>query len=309
MKKIRLLPLFLLPLFALESCGGGESLLSVSASETGTDVPASSSSSEKALEEVLSNGNVQWDDPSETKMAKAREGDSSWIAADSLAFSIVDATGITDPKVTLSSSNENVLPLKALSTTLNPIGDSNMVDGGNVQIDLTRVSLGISYLTLGFASSTGSGAKGTIVKKIEFVPYGEVPTVHYEQTVTFDYSSVKGDLWTSFSSGKVQLYSEFPYGCDICGEQVKQAGVDADKKEVSITYNAIPGLAVYCSAFYVKDEAGHYQHLSIDQPDSNVSQKDGYTVTKDSRSQSAILTFGGGTVEGGVTVKVLNSKS
>lgn len=125
--------------------------------------------------------------------------------------------------------------------------------------------------------------------------------------MTFDYSAVTGDLWTDFSSGKVQISFEAPYGSDIYEERIKQADVDPDKKEVSLTFYAIPDIEVYCSAFYITDEEGHVRNLAISQPSPDTSEKDGYTVTKDPYKQSAILTFGDAGVSGGVKVKVLNA--
>jgi len=315
MKRIYSLSLLLLSLLAFTSCGEKESSASsgipsfpvASDSENNNSpVVSTSDSSITELSEVLENGNLAWDKKGETKVAKGREEDFSFVAVDGISFSLKNAFGVTDAKVTVTSSKESVIPSGAITYNLKTSGTSNVLLGGNVQFDLKAVSLGTAYITLNFVSTTGSSAKGTIVKKVEVVSFGEVSTIHYSQTVKFDYSSVSGSLWTSFSKGKVQYSFDAPYGSDIYEEATKQYAVDTENRTMSVTFSAIPEVPVYLSASYTKDEEGHIQHLAIEQPGGSTLKKTGYTITKDTYNQAAILTFGSATVTSAITVKILN---
>ena len=178
-----------------------------------------------------------------------------------------------------------------------------------VELDLIKSNMATTYITVDFSSTTGNSPKGTIVKKVEVVSYGEVKTTHYEQKVTFDYSALKDDFWTSFSKGSVQYYFEAPYGSDIYEEASKKIAVDTENRKMTVSFNAIPDVVVYFTASYPKDEEGHIQHLAISQPSQDISKKDGYTIIKDTYNQSAKITFGAATVSTTITIKVLNQKA
>ena len=93
MKKIYSLSLLLLSLLAFTSCGEKESSASsgipsapvASDSENNNSpVVSTSDSSITELSEVLENGNLAWDKNGETKAAKGREDDYSFLAGDGI---------------------------------------------------------------------------------------------------------------------------------------------------------------------------------------------------------------------------------
>jgi|GEM_PF-5199523 hypothetical protein len=310
MNRFRSLSFLLLALFVLASCGKTESSLSSpEGSSPAASLPEKStpSSSSAAPTEVLENRNLKWTDSAKSKVSLWRESDPDFLAVDSIRYVLKGTSAVTNAEIKLSSSNPDVIPDEALSHQESTMKKSNVITGGIVQLDLTKVHLGTTYITLDFRSTAGSSARGTIVKKIEVVPFGEVPCTHYSQTVTVDYSYVKDSLWNSLADkGKISYSFNAPYGSDIFDQRNKAVDIDKTKKQVSLTFEAIPNVKVYLSVYYLKDEEGHVQFIAMDQPTSSVEKKNGYTITQDTFGQAANLTFGEATITSPITVYALN---
>jgi hypothetical protein len=91
---------------------------------------------------------------------------------------------------TFEISDESILPYDAITWNVTNGSQSNLIVGGDFVIDLTKIhKTGSVYLQASFASGNVSSYKGTIVKKITFVPFGSVAYTAYHETLALDYSA------------------------------------------------------------------------------------------------------------------------
>jgi len=285
MKKTTVLFLAFLSL-SLVSCG--EDPISASSSTTssfssGVDTPKTSSTAEN-LTEVLENGNVKFADNTANEIAKARDGDSIFDTIATLSYELINSNSCTSANVKVTSSNKAIIPEEAIKLEETTSYQSNVLTGGTLTIDLTKVQLGESYLTIEFVGLNGNSPKGTITKKITVVKFGSITTAHYQQNVTFDFSKVTKNA--SSLTGATITYSslDIPYGCDIY-EQAMHSSVDvSSSKKQTVSFQAIPGIAYYLSVSYQDSSyKAHFFYLT-----KNQTIGSDYSYATDNTSSKAI---------------------
>ncbi len=186
------------------------------------------------------------------KIAKAQESDTSW-AKDK--FYIDFESTVINPTVTITSSNEDVIPVDAIAYTSDS-GES-YVNYLYFTIDLSKVDVGVSYLTFNIRSSN-TGYSATLTKKIEVVNYGEDL---YDEVWT---ASVTLDLSKVISLGYdiyIQVYDEYKqYGTDI-GKVKTESTTESS---YTITFDYVPNRQYIISAYYYADPTdNHITSLKI----------------------------------------------
>lgn len=288
MKKTNILFLAFLCL-TLVSCGeDSASSSSSSASSFSSDVDVSTTSSEtESLTEVLENGNVKFADNTADEIAKARKEDSIFDPIATLSYELVNSNSCTSANVKVTSSNKAIIPEEAIKLEETTFSQSNVLTGGTLSVDLTKVQLGESYLTIEFIGHNGNSPKGTIRKKITVVKFGSITTTHFQQNVTFDFSKVANNA--SLLTGATITYSslDVPYGCDIY-EQALYSKVDvSSSKKQTVSFQAIPGIPYYLSVSYRdSSDKAHFFYLTKNQKIGS-----DYSYATDNTSSKAIYGY------------------
>ena len=206
--------------------------------------------------------------------------------------------------VTVTSSDEAVIPQSAIKFEhTHGSNADNIIVGGVVIIDLTQVQLGECFLRVAFVGLNGNSPKGTITKKLTVVNYGEVKTVHFEQTVTFDFKKVSTNL-DLLKTSSISLRSDAPYGSDVFFEN-KATPVDVTSStSQSITFNAMAGVNVYLSVSYYQDADERYHSFNLIEQESK-----GSDYTYKVNGTSAVAIYGNSTAAKPLTITVLDSHS
>lgn len=268
MKKTTALFLAFLSL-SLVSCGEEKTPIqtSVSASSSPTESQdnrvSTSESTSANLTEVLENGNLAFAENTYSEVAKAKDGDSSFEAFATISYELLGSDSCTEANVKVTSSNPAIIPDDAITQENTTEKASNVLTGGTLTIDLTKVQLGETFITIDFKGHNGNSPKGSITKKITIVNYGEVITTHYQQNVTFDFSKVteNASLLTEATINCSSL--DVPYGCDL-SEQVTSSAVKiSSDKTQTVSFYAIPRISYYLSVSYRdSSDKAHFFYLS-----------------------------------------------
>ena len=132
------------------------------------------------------------------------------------------------------SSNEEVLPVGAISTENVQASGSNVIVGAKIVIDTTKIKAGVSWLTATFKSGNNSSQKGTLVLKITVSE--SVQVEYWNETLVFDVEDFGAD--TTF----YVYVSDRNY---IENDEVKQNQnfdeLKAQDGKVTVTFRYAPG--------------------------------------------------------------------
>ena len=177
-----------------------------------------------------------------------------------VVYKLSSLNGVTEAKVSIATSNPNVLPLSAITHEYTSVTSLNVINGGTLTIDLTKVQEGESYLRLDFKGLNGNSASGYLVKKITVKPFGKVVTNHVKETLIFDYSKVtetKSLNALKDSTAKITIINEdVPYGADILSYRYMTIATiyDETSKKQTIEFETLLGATVFFSVASPRDD-------------------------------------------------------
>lgn len=205
----------------------------------------------------------------------------------------VSDTFCTSADVSVISTNQAAIPNSALSQNDTKSNTSNSIIGGVVTIDLTKVSVGKTFIILDFDNNTSTSSDGTIIKEVEIVPEGELEENIAEVSITFNLlgfsSPLPDDLCIYFVDTDHIPDSAIPERQDL------DITVDEQENQLSFvvghTYNIFVGLKSDASANFEIDEIDANGVLI-----ENITQNAEYrystlTVTNDSAFEMLIRNY------------------
>lgn len=284
----------ILTLLALTSCGsrvtsGNEQQSSIPNTQTSSLPAGTSSSVGKTFEVKTSDGILQTEEGKEYKFCKAREEDKDLEPQGRIPFefakSLITSIDMNSIKFTTSSSS---FPSSALSVgEFQNQGTSNILTGGTILIDLTKVELGTYMFSLELTSGTSFRDKGKITLSVTFVEFGSITYETIDEVVKIDYSRIP-------QASRTNLYAQFmvddlPYGCltyDEEGHNFK--GYDVSATEDSFTFNLKVRKGDRLSfTFSQKLDDGHFSHPFVF--DNSDSKNSSYVM--EIKTDTAFITF------------------
>lgn len=205
----------------------------------------------------------------------------------------VTNTSCTDADVTVTSTNQAVIPSNAITQSNTTVSMSSQINGGIITIDLTKVSVGKTFIILDFDNNTSTSSDGTIIKEVEIVPEGELEENIAEVSITFNLlgfsSPLPDDLYIYFVDTDHIPDSAIPERQDL------DITVDEQENQLSFvvghTYNIFVGLKSDASANFEIDEIDANGVLI-----ENITQNAEYrystlTVTNDSAFEMLIRNY------------------
>ena len=205
----------------------------------------------------------------------------------------VTNTLCTDADVTVTSTNQAVIPSNAITQSNTTVSMSSQSNGGIITIDLTKVSVGKTFIILDFDNNTSTSSDGTIIKEVEIVPEGELEENIAEVSITFNLlgfsSPLPDDLYIYFVDTDHIPDSAIPERQDL------DITVDEQENQLSFvvghTYNIFVGLKSDASANFEIDEIDANGVLI-----ENITQNAEYrystlTVTNDSAFEMLIRNY------------------
>lgn len=205
----------------------------------------------------------------------------------------VTNTSCTDADVTVTSTNQAVIPSNAITQSNTTEYMGNQINGGIITIDLTKVSVGKTFIILDFDNNTSTSSDGTIIKEVEIVPEGELEENIAEVSITFNLlgfsSPLPDDLYIYFVDTDHIPDSAIPERQDL------DITVDEQENQLSFvvghTYNIFVGLKSDASANFEIDEIDANGVLI-----ENITQNAEYrystlTVTNDSAFEMLIRNY------------------
>ena len=147
--------------------------------------------------------NLSWGASFDGRISEASEADkgASWdVTTDiPLAFhNISSGTYVSSVEATIEVSDPEVIPLDAIDFVPVTASTGNSIVGGYLEVDLKQVKAGecLVYLHL----DPNNSSLGTLIRKIEVVPYGELEIETMEVEVTFENrSSYDTDVFVNIS--------------------------------------------------------------------------------------------------------------
>ena len=205
----------------------------------------------------------------------------------------VTNTSCTDADVTVTSTNQAVIPSNAITQSNTTESMGSQINGGIITIDLTKVSVGKTFIILDFDNNTSTSSDGTIIKEVEIVPEGELEENIAEVSITFNLlgfsSPLPDDLYIYFVDTDHIPDSAIPERQDL------DITVDEQENQLSFvvghTYNIFVGLKSDASANFEIDEIDENGVLI-----KNITQNAEYrystlTVTNDSAFEMLIRNY------------------
>lgn len=205
----------------------------------------------------------------------------------------VTNTLCTDADVTVTSTNQAVIPSNAITQSNTTVSMGSQINGGIITIDLTKVSVGKTFIILDFDNNTSTSSDGTIIKEVEIVPEGELEENIAEVSITFNLlgfsSPLPDDLYIYFVDTDHIPDSAIPERQDL------DITVDEQENQLSFvvghTYNIFVGLKSDASANFEIDEIDANGVLI-----ENITQNAEYrystlTVTNDSAFEMLIRNY------------------
>lgn len=205
----------------------------------------------------------------------------------------VTNTSCTDADVTVTSTNQAVIPSNAITQSNTTVSMGSQINGGIITIDLTKVSVGKTFIILDFDNNTSTSSDGTIIKEVEIVPEGELEENIAEVSITFNLlgfsSPLPDDLYIYFVDTDHIPDSAIPERQDL------DITIDEQENQLSFvvghTYNIFVGLKSDASANFEIDEIDANGVLI-----ENITQNAEYrystlTVTNDSAFEMLIRNY------------------
>mgnify|MGYP001623739654 CR=1 FL=1 len=205
----------------------------------------------------------------------------------------VTNTSCTDADVTVTSTNQAVIPSNAITQSNTTVSMGSQINGGIITIDLTKVSVGKTFIILDFDNNTSTSSDGTIIKEVEIVPEGELEENIAEVSITFNLlgfsSPLPDDLYIYFVDTDHIPDSAIPERQDL------DITVDEQENQLSFvvghTYNIFVGLKSDASANFEIDEIDANGVLIKNITQNAEYRYSTFTVTNDSAFEMLIRNY------------------
>lgn len=145
------------------------------------------------LMEVLTDDVLSWSKSVPDQISMKEEG-LSYNPDYRFNFNFSESVNISNKAkdITITSSNQNVIPDDAFTVNLTSSNKGTMMSGGEIVISTENINAGETYITLHVKpSSYSTNVDATIIKRVEVVPYGELPApTYWKETLTLDLSKI-----------------------------------------------------------------------------------------------------------------------
>ena len=156
----------------------------------------------------------------------------------------VSDTFCTSADVSVISTNQAAIPNSALSQNDTKSNTSNSIIGGVVTIDLTKVSVGKTFIVLDFQNGNSTSSKGTIIKEVEIVSEGteideNIVTLNIELSL-ISIDNIPSDMYIRF------VDSDYVSGSSIDQERV--ISITRDPQNETLDFVVGHKYYIYCSA-------------------------------------------------------------
>lgn len=156
----------------------------------------------------------------------------------------VSDTLCTLADVSVISTNQAAIPNSALSQDDTKSNTSNSIIGGVVTIDLTKVSVGKTFIVLDFQNGNSMSSKGTIIKEVEIVSEGteideNIVTLNVELSL-ISIDDIPSDMYIRF------VDSDYVSGLSI--DQEREISITRDPQNETLDFVVGHKYYIYCSA-------------------------------------------------------------
>lgn len=156
--------------------------------------------------------NLSWGTSFDGRISEASESDkgASWDVTTEIPLlfhNISSGSYVSSIEATIDVSDPDVIPLDAIDFVPVTASTGNSIVGGYLEVDLKQVKAGecLVYLHL----DPNNSSLGTLIRKIEVVPYGELKVETMEVEVTFENrSSYQSGVFVNISD------QDYIYGSD-----------------------------------------------------------------------------------------------
>ena len=217
---------------------------------------------DKTFTEVLVDGQVEWAlyNPNQIVTSSAQ------YAEDTIYINYTE--GVNNPEITVTSTNQDVIPASAIGEVLDwDLDMGSMKAYSYFDIDLNQVNVGTTYLIINVNSDSVTNVDATIIKKIDVVEQDDLVIDTWSTSLTLDLSRL-----TSYMFVNIQVYDgDAQYGSPV--QTISTMGIPSDG-EVTIDIDYIP-YHRYRVSVYV-NENGANKVFDIDDTQGTGSSISGY---------------------------------
>lgn len=156
----------------------------------------------------------------------------------------VTNTLCTDADVTVTSTNQAVIPSNAITQSNTTVSMGSQINGGIITIDLTKVSVGKTFIILDFDNNTSTSSDGTIIKEVEIVSEGteideNIVTLNVELKL-IKFNNIPSDMYIRF------VDSDYVSGSSI--DQEREISITEDPQNETLDFVVGHKYYIYCSA-------------------------------------------------------------
>ncbi len=203
----------------------------------------------------------------------------------------VTNTLCTDADVTVTSTNQTVIPSNAITQSNTTVYMSSQINGGIITIDLTKVSVGKTFIILDFDNNTSTSSDGTIIKEVEIVAAGteideNIVTLNIELSL-ISIDNIPSDMYIRF------VDSDYVSGSSI--DQEREISITQDPQNETLDFVVGHKYYIYCSAPSVLGGASY----EIDE-----IKNDDIVNLEDQKVGSANIPVMVVSAEGDITIKI-----
>ena len=228
------------------------------------DVTVTVNLQDKTFTEVLVDGQVEWAlyNPNQIVTSSAQ------YAEDTIYINYTE--GVNNPEVTVTSTNQAVIPDSAIGEVLDwDLDMGSMKAYSYFDIDLNQVTVGTTYLIINVNSDSVTNVDATIIKKIDVVEQDDLVIDTWSTSLTLDLSRL-----TSYMFVNIQVFDwDAQYGSTM--QTISTIGSPSEGDgEVTIDIDYVP-YHRYRVSVYV-NENGANKFFDIDDTQGTGSSISGY---------------------------------
>lgn len=228
------------------------------------DVTVTVNLQDKTFTEVLVDGQVEWAlyNPNQIVTSSAQ------YAEDTIYINYTE--GVNNPEITVTSTNQDVIPASAIGEVLDwDLDMGSMKAYSYFDIDLNQVTVGTTYLIINVNSDSVTNVDATIIKKIDVVEQDDLVIDTWSTSLTLDLSRL-----TSYMFVNIQVFDwDAQYGSTM--QTISTIGSPSEGDgEVTIDIDYVP-YHRYRVSVYV-NENGANKVFDIDDTQGTGSSISGY---------------------------------
>ena len=228
------------------------------------DVTVTVNLQDKTFTEVLVDGQVEWAlyNPNQIVTSSAQ------YAEDTIYINYTE--GVNNPEITVTSTNQDVIPASAIGEVLDwDLDMGSMKAYSYFDIDLNQVNVGTTYLIINVNSDSVTNVDATIIKKIDVVEQDDLVIDTWSTSLTLDLSRL-----TSYMFVNIQVFDwDAQYGSTMQTISTIDSPSEGDG-EVTIDIDYVP-YHRYRVSVYV-NENGANKFFDIDDTQGTGSSISGY---------------------------------